>query len=663
MNEFKIGASYYPEWWPESQWDSDFAKMAELGFNVVRMGEFAWSWYEPREGEFNFAPMRRAVDCAEKHGIQVVMGTTTAVCPPWLYRKYPEVKGGNEWGHYDFGGRKGQCLSSEVFLRYARRITEEQTKALGDHPNIIGWQLDNEPGFPFNDFDENCNQGFRNWLREKYKTVDNLNKAWFGMMWSNFYTDFDEIDIPVNSSEGGWTLQVQLDYRKYFSFTFHRLLRMEAELVRKYSPGRFIYTNWPGANWSVNCFEGCEYMDYAAWDNYVGQPNGDNYRVQLRASMEHSFDRRLGNGKHAFLVAEQTGFADANTLPEVVRAQTWLNVAHGAFGTIFFEWSVPLGGAEQAYGSITYASREVREEMVPVYKKLTAELRDHYAKIAGAKTESKIAAVYSYENSWGTRGWRVDGFYDEEFFNAYGGFKNALQTNVDVIGIQDDFSGYDVVIMPNHRIVTEAQAAKVEEFVRNGGIVVMNTWTGMHDENNQTRPLQAPGLFAPMCGAKAIGYISAAGLESQTGKPSQVEFPGGIRCNITSHIDKLKLNGAETVATYTTGKLEGTPAVTINAFGNGYAVLCATDGNDVYYYEALASWLKQRFDIKPLLDVDDGVITSSRVKDGVEYKIAVNMKERPVKVRLDHEMYDVLNDRRISGEIELAGYDTLFVCD
>jgi len=117
------------------------------------------------------------------------------------------------------------------------------------------------------------------------------------------------------------------------------------------------------------------------------------------------------------------------------------------------------------------------------------------------------------------------------------------------------------------------------------------------------------------------------------------------------------------VATYTTGKLEGSAAVTINAFGKGYAVLCATDGNDVYYYEALASWLKQRFDIKPLLDVDDGVITSSRSKDGVEYKIAVNMKERPVKVRLDHEMYDVLNDRRVSGEIELAGYDTLFVCD
>ena len=663
MNEFKIGASYYPEWWPESEWDEDFAKMEKLGFNVVRMGEFAWSWYEPREGEFNFEPMRRAVDCAQRHGIQVVMGTTTAICPPWLYRKYPEVKGGNEYGHYDFGGRKGQCLSSDVFLKYARRITEEQTKALGDHPNIIGWQLDNEPGFPFKDYDPCCNQGFRNWLRDKYKTIDKLNEAWFGMMWSNFYTDFDEIDIPVNSSEGGWTLEVQLDYRKYFSFTFHRLLRMEAELVRKHSPGRFIYTNWPGANWSVNCFDGCEYMDYAAWDNYVGQPNGDAYRVQLRASMEHSFDRRLGNGKQAFLVAEQTGWVDANSLPEVIRAQTWLNVSHGAFGTIFFEWRMPTGGAEQAYGSIMLPNKQVREETLPVYKKLTKELQEHYSKIAGAITESKVAVVYSYENSWGTQGWTVDGFYDEEFFNAYGGFKNALQTNVDVIGIQDDFSGYDVLVLPNHRITTEEQAQRVMEFVRQGGIVVMNTETGTRQETNQTRELLAPGLFAPMCGAEVVGAIHAERLAQQTGQPSQVEFPGGVCCDLRSQISKLRINGAESVAVYTTGRLSGSPAVTINQYGEGHAVLYATDGNDVYYYEALASWLKERFDIKPLLDVDDGIITSSRTKDGVEYKIAVNMKDSPVKVRLDHEMYDVLGDRKVSGELELAGYDTLFVRD
>lgn len=661
LNEFKIGASYYPEWWSEEQWETDFSKMEELGFNAVRMGEFAWSWYEPREGEFNFEPMRRAVDCAKRHGIQVIMGTTTAVCPPWLYHKYPEVKGGNERGHYDFGGRKGQCLSSEVFLRYARRITEEQVKALGDHPNIIGWQLDNEPGFPFWDYDPCCNQGFRNWLREKYKTIEALNDAWFDMTWSNRYTDFDEIDIPVNSSEGGWTLQNKLDYRKYFSFTFHRLLRMEAELIREFSPGRFIYTNWPGANWSVNCFEGMEYMDYAAWDNYVSQPNGDNYRVQLRASMEHSFDRRLGNGKQAFLVAEQQARVDANTDPAVMRAQTWLNVAHGAFGTIFFEWRGPIGGAEQAYPGILALNEQVPEDIAAVLRRLTGELSDHYSKIAGAVTESNVAIVYSYESSWGRYDWTVDGFYDEEIFNAYGGFKNALQTNVDIIGIDDDFSGYKIIVLPNHRIMTEEQASRLEEFAKQGGIVVTNIDSGIHDIHNRTRQLLKPGLLSNLCGAEAIGEISAAKLENQTGLPGEVKFINGSRRSISHTVYKLRLNGAKALATYTSGRLNDTPAVTLNAFGDGYAVLCATDGNDVYYYEALASLLKERFSIEPLLDVDDGIITSSRIKDGEEYIIAVNMKDSTCKARLPHPMEDILHGTTLCGEVELAPYEVLFV--
>ena len=84
MGAYLLGSSYYPEWWSEEEWKKDFAKMADLGLNSVRMGEFAWSWYEPREGEFNFEPMQRAVEMAAKEGIQTIMCTTTAVCPPWL---------------------------------------------------------------------------------------------------------------------------------------------------------------------------------------------------------------------------------------------------------------------------------------------------------------------------------------------------------------------------------------------------------------------------------------------------------------------------------------------------------------------------------------------------------------------------------------------------
>lgn len=660
MDKFRLGASYYPEWWNENEWEEDFSKMAELGFNVVRMGEFAWSWFEPREGEYSFAPMLRALDCADRHGIKVVMGTTTAVAPAWLYKKHPEIKGGNEKGHYDFGGRKGQCLSSEVFLDYAQKITEAQAKAFGEHPAIIGWQLDNEPGFPFKDYDDNCTNGFRRWLKEKYGTIENLNRAWFTMMWSNVYNDFDEIDIPVNACEGGWTPEVQLDYRKYFSFTFNRLLRMEAEIVRRYSPDRFIYTNWPGANWSVNCFEGSEYLDYAGWDNYVPQPNGDNYRVQLRASMEHSFDRRLSNGKQQFLVAEQTPLPDANTPAEVIRAQTWLNVSHGAFATIFFEWRSPTGGAEQAYESILGRDKKFRKNTEPVLRRLSSELTTLYPLFARSKTNSQVAAVYSYENSWGTENWIVDGFYDEEFFNAYGGFKNKLATNVDVIGIHDDLSDYKIVILPNHRITTETEAQKIKDYVKNGGIVIMNTETGTRDEYNKMLEMLEPGLFADMCGACVVENISAQKLEQQTGKPSEVLFPGKA-VKVFNKINKLELSSAEPVAEYTSGLLEGSPAVTINKYGKGYAVLYATDGNDIYYYEALAEYIKNRFGINPLLEVGDGIIVSSRTAEDKDFIFAVNMKDKSEEVKLKTEMHDLISGKTLSGNVSLEGYGVLML--
>ncbi len=36
-----LGAYYYPERGPQEQWDRDFAKIEEMGFEFVHIGEFA----------------------------------------------------------------------------------------------------------------------------------------------------------------------------------------------------------------------------------------------------------------------------------------------------------------------------------------------------------------------------------------------------------------------------------------------------------------------------------------------------------------------------------------------------------------------------------------------------------------------------------------------
>jgi beta-galactosidase len=142
------------------------------------MGEFAWASYEPVEGRLEFAWMDRAIAVADRCRIQAILATPTASVPPWLRQHHPDVLGGNEKGPFTYGGRKGYCTNSPAYLDACARITTALAKHYGQHPGVIGWQLDNEPGIPFLCSDANCLRAFRAWLRRRYGTLDALDKTW-----------------------------------------------------------------------------------------------------------------------------------------------------------------------------------------------------------------------------------------------------------------------------------------------------------------------------------------------------------------------------------------------------------------------------------------------------------------------------------------------------
>ena len=140
-----FGCAYYPEAWPEERWETDLSMMQELGVNLIRIGEFNWGNFEPREGEFDFAPYLRLLDLCEKHGIKVMMCTPTAATPKWMQRDWPEtLKTRADGTQPGPGGRQESCASSERFRFFSRRITERMAEAFKDHPAVTTWQLDNE---------------------------------------------------------------------------------------------------------------------------------------------------------------------------------------------------------------------------------------------------------------------------------------------------------------------------------------------------------------------------------------------------------------------------------------------------------------------------------------------------------------------------------------
>src|SRR5687768_306244 len=192
----KIGTYYYPEQWPREQWERDFDNMAALGLQLVHMGEFAWHSVEPRPGEFKFDWLGECLDLARGHKMDVILCTPTAAPPAWLVQQHPDVLPLDEFGRRTrFGGRRHYSPVAPPMRDAARRIVTALADRFGQHPAVVGWQIDNEFSSPHGmsgSFDqaEHAHAAFRLWLRRRYETIDRLNDAWGSRFWNALYGDF-----------------------------------------------------------------------------------------------------------------------------------------------------------------------------------------------------------------------------------------------------------------------------------------------------------------------------------------------------------------------------------------------------------------------------------------------------------------------------------------
>lgn len=170
-----------------------------------------------------------------------------------------------------------------------------------------------------------------------------------------------------------------------------------------------------------------------------------------------------------------------------------------------------------------------------------------------------------------------------------------------------------------------------------------------------------PGLFADMAGAVVSGEITAEEFKKQTGLDCSVDF-GNEKRALTSKLHKLTLRGAEKLADFSGGKLSGLPAVTVNSYGKGKCILYACDGNDIFFYEALARIVGEQCGVVPLVSsVDDGILLASRENDNGRYLFAINMKESEQSFVLDSTGTELLSGKSISGRITLHAYETAVI--
>ncbi len=651
--QFIYGADYYPEAWPERQWEQDARRMQAAGINFVRLGEFAWVKMEPAEGRFDFAWLDRALQVLAAHGIRAVLGTPTAAPPAWLYAKYPDIAAVNREGiRYRFGSRRNYSLLNPHFLAATRAIVTAEAEHYKNNPAVLGFQIDNELGNPYC-YDHYCRAAFQAWLRRKYHRLDALNRAWGTIFWGHTYTAWTEIPLPWNTLFGVVNPSLALDYDRFFSQTTRRYLDFQARILRRIAPAKAITTNEMGMFDAVDYSRLNTAIDFAAWDNYpmFDQRHSDYFGPALA----HDLMRGSKAGRNFMVMEEEAGLPGWTTFwgrqaaPRLYRVWAYQAIAHGADGVCYFRWRTSRYGTEQYWQGILDQD-SVLNQRYRVIARMGREVRRLTPLIEGTRVAARIALLVSPASRWAfhIQPLTKNFDYNRQLERYYAAFRRR-RANVDVVFPQQDFSRYKVLVAPSLFAASAGLARKLTRFVAAGGVLVLTYRSGVKDAHNVFTRRTLPGRFARLAGI-AIHDYDPQTTQKQTILMAGARYPAGV------WFDILTPAGARVLATYGQNYYAGKPAATLNRFGRGAVIYVGTEPETDAFYDRLALLAAKQAGIGLGARLPAGVEEASRKKAGEKLLFLLNYTGRPQRVRITAAARNALTGGREGPQIELPAY-------
>ena len=626
LPRFLYGGDYNPEQWPEDTWSEDIQIFKQADINSATINVFSWALLEPQEGKYDFTKLDKIVDNLSKAGFDIVMATSTAAMPAWMFKKYPEVARVDYQGRrHVFGQRHNFCPSSKDYQRLASDLVDHLAERYHDNPHIVAWHVNNEYGG--NCYCDNCAAAFRNWLKERYHTLDNLNKAWSMNVWSHTIYDWDEIVVPNElgdawGPEGTETIVagLSIDYLRFQSDAMLNLFKMEKQMIEKYSPDIPLTTNFHSLpNKMVDYQKWAKEQDIISYDSYPAYDMPTYHPAFLYDLM-----RTL---KHQpFMLMESTP-AQVNwqpysplKRPGQVRATELQAVAHGADTVQYFQLKQAIGGSEKFHSAVISHSGRTDTRAFKEVARLGHDLKKVGPIIKGAKTNAKVGILFDWSNFWSFE--YVDGITKDfqyvpiilDYYRQF--YERNIPT--DVISVDDDFSQYDLIVAPVLYMVKPGLGEKINHFVHVGGNFITSFMSGMVNSSDNVYTGGYPGPLKDVTGiwveesdAVVPGHQTKISFDDQ-------EYSANLVC------DLIHLEGAKAIATYANEFYAGTPAVTENKYGNG----------NVWY-------VGSRLEHAGLAKVIDRVIQVSGVKPLVEQASSLEITERITKD--NQKLYFVLN--------------------
>ncbi|GGR39945.1 beta-galactosidase [Streptomyces aurantiogriseus] len=638
------GGDYNPEQWPEEVWAEDMRLMGEAGVTMVSVNIFSWALLEPSEGEYDFSRLDRVLDMLYAHGIAADLATPTAAPPAWFFKAHPEALPVDRDGRtLSYGSRQTFCPSSPAYRTAALRITRELAARYADHPAVVMWHVHNEYGC--HNAECHCDTSaaaFRRWLRAKYQDLPALNEAWGTTFWSQWYYDWDEV-LPPRATGAVPNPAHRLDWRRFCSEELLSLYRAERDVLREAAPSIPATTNFM-------VMYNFDALDYWRWAPELDVVSNDHYlrstdpESQIDIAMSGDLMRSLAGGPW-LLMEHATGAVNwqpvnrAKTAGEL-RRNALAHVARGADGIAYFQWRAAKAGAEQWHSAMlphAGTDSQIWRDVVQLGSDLRA-----LAEVRGSTGTARTAIVWDWDARWALE---LPSQPSEQlrYLELVRSWYEPLWragVAVDFVRPDADLSSYRLVLAPGLYLVDDAGAANLTSFAEDGGTLVVGFHSGAVDANCHVRLGGYPGAFREALGVRTDELFPLLPGES-------VGLSGGGRGSLWS--ERVRLEGAEAVTTYTDGPLTGIPAVTRHTYGTGTTWYLATLP-DTSTLGALLERIRTEAGVQAELEgVPAGVEAVRRRGTDADYLFLIDHTGQGAKVPVAADGVELLTGKPVTG--------------
>jgi beta-galactosidase len=616
-----VGTCYQPIDRTPDQIDRDIAIMKHAGFNVVRMGDLSWDSFEPSQGKFEFEWFDSIMDKMQANGIRVILDIPGSPAPIWLHRAYPGIDIVSQNGtRLPPAERYMDNIGDPDYAREVGILADAMTKRYAHHPAVIAIGYDNEIGNGFMSYSEADRQRFIAWLKTKYGTIEELNKAWATQRWSRRLNSFEDLDLPL--ADGPGPPERYLDLHRYWSdVSVARLKELDAIRLRNMPDLPSISNLWDTAGRRgfdyLSTYK--SYVSFGAEGLYPGDP------------ISGAFGALMTKGDLATPIwfnEFTAGGGGYYGTPGRSRMYAYLGLLMGAQGILAWTFNSHPGGEEQAlFGLVDHDGTPSWK--VGEFARIASEFKQLSKFGFPRYTHPEVAIAYSFDSFIdshpnGPSSTTLQYFKPSYTDQVQGAFDPFFRANIDtaIINIgHDSLSPYKLVVVPADYVMDAASAKAIRDYISAGGTVLMTALSAKVDEHGQWFSTPLPGRLSDVFGLKTNAfYDTASSLKFDLNKDS-------VETNIHRY-EVLEPSTATVVARFK-NVADHPPSVTINKFGKGNAIYLATESSP-FAIGPMMNYLYQVAGIQPGPKTLEGVY--ARVVDGRTLYVNTTGEEKRIPV-------------------------------